>query len=509
MPSYGIETNTISVEPNVDTLYSIYRVNRYTSNWTSIENDFYFSKLFSNFPQNENGSCGYVSMSMLLGYHDIFYNDDLVNDEYTVSSYDIQTKIEDWNESPGTQIDFQTHLINNYGIDCDGQPWTNSLTMNAIEQISNEYIEEQIGLEYNDVISVSGHNKIKNAISNNHPVLIGAYYWEADVYQDQDIYNFDYNPGSHAMVVYGYYTDNQGNTFYRAHLSYKNSSDGLERTDVVVKINDESEPQGVYFDLDEVGNTNKSHYCYGDTSQFVIMCIDNSNTRLINVNNQYNETLTNQGTLFIVLNDSILTCHHKMVLMSNTPLIAIINNDIYTLTSIQINNGYYYNYYVDIYMDSTKDNIVAIKSINGSQDSICIEIDNGEYISGYNIDQSILVYSFYDVSIEEEIFTTAIFSLINFDPITGIETFDIYFEFLAYENSTYFYITDFPCVLVIGETYSTIENGLVFFTFATLHNYEYSESVNAFVTVLNNVMIEVSSAQFCAFIPEYSYGNFI
>ena len=68
----------------------------------------YFTKLNDNIPKNLQGSCGYVAMSMLLGYYDMYWNDDFVAQEYeTTVPYKtdlnnldapaLKTENEDWN----------------------------------------------------------------------------------------------------------------------------------------------------------------------------------------------------------------------------------------------------------------------------------------------------------------------------------------------------------------------------------------------------------------------------
>ena len=54
-------------------------------NWTYIENYEYFQKLYD-FPDNVDGSCGFVALAMILGYLDTFYDDRIVSDEYLKQS---------------------------------------------------------------------------------------------------------------------------------------------------------------------------------------------------------------------------------------------------------------------------------------------------------------------------------------------------------------------------------------------------------------------------------------
>lgn len=57
----------------------------------------YFEELQGNIPENCHGSCGYISMAMLLSFYDIYWNDEFVNEEYTT---DNGAKSGSWRDFP-------------------------------------------------------------------------------------------------------------------------------------------------------------------------------------------------------------------------------------------------------------------------------------------------------------------------------------------------------------------------------------------------------------------------
>lgn len=80
----------------------------------------YFYNLKENYPTNEYGSCGYVALSMLLGYYDAFCYDNILYEYYTedesLIGYEVQGNL---TNSPGVGAYFglSDYLTrNNYGL---------------------------------------------------------------------------------------------------------------------------------------------------------------------------------------------------------------------------------------------------------------------------------------------------------------------------------------------------------------------------------------------------------
>ncbi len=63
-----------------------------TATLTPIESDkylsmkTYFRHLFKNMPENDFGSCGFVSLVSCLSYYDSYYNDTIIDEKYDVES---------------------------------------------------------------------------------------------------------------------------------------------------------------------------------------------------------------------------------------------------------------------------------------------------------------------------------------------------------------------------------------------------------------------------------------
>lgn len=89
-----------------------------------IENNYYFKNLHENIGDNKYGSCAYVALGSLLSYYDIFYNDNIVPDTYTLNGvtkkfiedeYINQLDITMCTQSPGYTESFHQFLINEIG----------------------------------------------------------------------------------------------------------------------------------------------------------------------------------------------------------------------------------------------------------------------------------------------------------------------------------------------------------------------------------------------------------
>ena len=61
----------------------------------------YFENLYSNFPTNNVGNCGYTAISMLLQYYDTYWNSNFIDDKYNVNTCYIDSKSDVLFDSPG------------------------------------------------------------------------------------------------------------------------------------------------------------------------------------------------------------------------------------------------------------------------------------------------------------------------------------------------------------------------------------------------------------------------
>lgn len=91
-----------------DALVQKYSENRasanYTSNITSYK-DFktaYFDNLTTNYGVNYKNSCGYVAMGQLLSYYDTYWDDNIIDEKYDITSNGDSKNIIERRNSPGT-----------------------------------------------------------------------------------------------------------------------------------------------------------------------------------------------------------------------------------------------------------------------------------------------------------------------------------------------------------------------------------------------------------------------
>ena len=136
VPDYGTFHQYFSYE-NVTT----------TSCTNQVEN--YFYNLNHNFPENISGTCGYIGISMLLSYFDAYYNDDIINDIYTVSSISDNANIYQL-ESPGINGLFHNHLLS-IG---DSAGFNNSIYPQQQGVVLNNYLVEVSMINYLNIVSV-------------------------------------------------------------------------------------------------------------------------------------------------------------------------------------------------------------------------------------------------------------------------------------------------------------------------------------------------------------------
>ena len=85
----------------------------------------YFENLTNNFPYNYRGSCGYVSMCMLLSYYDSYLSDNVVHEYFDVNSTSDGSYVPGVNDSPGVRQDFLSN-----GYNCTNQEYINMIEHN-------------------------------------------------------------------------------------------------------------------------------------------------------------------------------------------------------------------------------------------------------------------------------------------------------------------------------------------------------------------------------------------
>lgn len=84
------------------------RFGAYYSEIYSYQGDYmkaYFDNLTSNFGYNENGSCGFIAVGMVLSYYDTYWNDNIIPEQYDVPCYATTGDFLSRRNSPGIRDD--------------------------------------------------------------------------------------------------------------------------------------------------------------------------------------------------------------------------------------------------------------------------------------------------------------------------------------------------------------------------------------------------------------------
>jgi hypothetical protein len=209
-----------------------------------IDNYYYFKNLNltsedgSDF--NENGTCGYVTVAMLLAYMDTFVNNDFVQDTILYNNQNYITgedgnsnstvDIKEWGATANTTAprphvelhDYLVKLGSNLGMSNDTSPddWANLIVghFNANSVPYSGISSTWYYLTQNPVI---------NQIDSNNPVIIGMSGLEYEFIDGNG--NIQYNTQpitfAHAVIVYGYIDTDEG-YYYNAHIGYEGQGRG-------------------------------------------------------------------------------------------------------------------------------------------------------------------------------------------------------------------------------------------------------------------------------------------
>lgn len=174
--------------------------------WTYIKNYQYFQNL-SDFPDNIEGSCGFVALSMLLGYLDTFYDDDFLDDDYIIKS--------SLEYSRGTKDSLQYLLMDyEHYISIPFTEVTRAATARYIYETFKDYQKDNIPISalknsyilYNEgplIGKTIPIDEIKGLINKGKPIIIVM-----RDYAYQETENGIIMDGAwHDVIVYGYKGD--------------------------------------------------------------------------------------------------------------------------------------------------------------------------------------------------------------------------------------------------------------------------------------------------------------
>ena len=319
-----------------------------------IENSFYFKNFDLEEEYNYIGTCGIVSIAMLLCYYDTFYNDNIVKDTityidrngnekniYTMKNGEFNDCLDyrNSNASLGPTKDFHDYLLDlmlrydikdlvpecdingNYVYDDEGniKYVTGGLSEFELNSIFEMYcIENNIDqnlLTFNFNICLAG-TQMLNLLDDGIPLELGIsdyayFYTYGGELKGEKIIN-----GEHSVVCYGYVVTDNG-IYLKVHLGYNND-------DIIDEMNQ------FYMHINSV-------VCYAYYS------FDFDNNHVCSSNYEYKNSSNSEFTV------EICPCHdlnyyfeHKFITDSNNNLIhefSLKNNNDF---SIEVDHEYYF-----------------------------------------------------------------------------------------------------------------------------------------------------------------------
>lgn len=167
----------------------------------------YFRYLYNNMPQNDFGSCGFVSLISCLSYYDSYYNDTIIDEKYDVESHG-STVAEVAQNSPGVTKVINTTSLNNLTDD-----EINAYKKNFI--ISNKSTDFQYDLMYTYNTQVLGRTQSSTKFDASigmweYQDLLNAYYGNNKIlfnYVSSSIYGSNAKDSSVQMQIRQYVYD--------------------------------------------------------------------------------------------------------------------------------------------------------------------------------------------------------------------------------------------------------------------------------------------------------------
>lgn len=205
-------TNLVAPEsnPNGSLDYTDYKDDTYSRQTTFTKNN-YFENLYEYSPNNNIGSCGYVSLIQALSYYDTFYNDNIIPDMYdynldsatseasikshspgvvkqsynssdytsyyqychSTQGYDLQSKLTvlqnvlSNTDNDGTQINSEGETVSNFGYSIGG--WSYQSLLN---RFYSEYSGSVMVNGYSNKTQSEFVNLIKDVIGTGNPIIV-------------------------------------------------------------------------------------------------------------------------------------------------------------------------------------------------------------------------------------------------------------------------------------------------------------------------------------------------
>lgn len=281
---FELDYDFLSVDRNYTIFAKQFEDNDVT---TKIDKHYYFENLNNNFGINNTGSCTYVALGMLLGYYDVFENNNIIDNEieylsgnatkngingsskskFINNSQYNSFNAEQFLNSPGTSNAFHNYLVYEIGRGKLGyyqygaeSTQVDGLTRDETVSVLTRYLLDDVGLnssQYNISIYTT-EREIMNAIDNDKPVLIFCDSWSKDhkivvTGRGEEMVVDTYINAGHALIAYGYEQTASG-VFFKCHAGYQENQYNTFYDSIVLSFGD-AEIDGLSLDL----NTN--HVC--------------------------------------------------------------------------------------------------------------------------------------------------------------------------------------------------------------------------------------------------------
>lgn len=208
------------------------------SNGFTVINEAEYFKNLSYFPQNWDGECGLIALSILLGYYDTFYNDDFIpnglthDGKYTVPSSsggsEFRTRVEpllqttetpyregnyypfdEWETMPGTNYAMRDYLIDKKymtvfwgGVFSGGHPMADGELYETLQKYMMDNCPELIAdTEFRHDSVLFTHEKAREYINQGLPTALVILDYE----YTRSVVNGENKP--HVVVAFGYKDD--------------------------------------------------------------------------------------------------------------------------------------------------------------------------------------------------------------------------------------------------------------------------------------------------------------
>ncbi len=183
----------------------------------------YFYNLNHNVPNNSNGTCSYVSMSMILSFYDVFLNDSFIDEKFEKKEVIyLNENSFSWTESPAIQIDLSIHNNESFSsiVEDNYSEYLDYFLINK----SYEYGNYKFALtQYEQISLLSNYLMFDRYLSTNVVQIVSCDNYdeiELDSFIKENLsykYPVVLNTtstllGNHTMVAYGY--DHERDAYY-------------------------------------------------------------------------------------------------------------------------------------------------------------------------------------------------------------------------------------------------------------------------------------------------------